>query len=378
MKTNRFTLCVDARMINNSGIGVYIKYFVRKLLSAKQYEVVLLGDKVVLSTIFDQNLYRLVEVSFPIYSVKEQLKLPLLVPECDLFWSPHYNVPILPIKAKKHLVTIPDVYHLAFFQTLSIAQRVYAKLVLNAAVLKADSITTISHYSEKQIRDFISFNPRAISVIHLGLDTELFNRVDDSVIFQNISRKYDIPDKYILFVGNVKPNKNLKALVAAFKLLANKLSDYQVLIVGKRDGFINGDPELFRAISADPAIADRVVFTGYVELNDLPVIYSMATVFAFPSLYEGFGFPPLEAMACGTPVVASDRASIPEICGDAVVYADPDDTVKFAEALLDVCTNQRLRERLISKGLEHIKQYTWKRAGEKFLIVVNDLLTRKG
>jgi glycosyltransferase involved in cell wall biosynthesis len=370
------TICVDARMINNSGIGVYIRHFVQTLINQGTYAITLLGRKRELDIHFKDLSYCHVEADFPIYSIQEQYKLPALIPDCDLFWSPHYNVPILPIKVRKLLVTIPDVYHLAFYDTLTLSQKLYAKIVLNAAAFKADQLTTISLFSKKQIEEFISVKSAEIVVTHLGIDFDLFRDYADNALCDKVAANYSLPPKFILFVGNVKPNKNLKTLVAAFARISSQLTDHQIVIVGKRDGFINGDPSLFEEIDSNPAIGERVRFTGYVALADLPIIYSMASVFAFPSLYEGFGFPPLEAMACGTPVVASNRASIPEICGDAVVYADPDDIQAFADALYRVCTDSQLRDRLIKNGLDYVKQFTWQKAGREFLQVVDKLLLK--
>ncbi|WP_240163711.1 glycosyltransferase family 4 protein [Spirosoma taeanense] len=362
-------------MIHNSGIGVYIRQYIRHILEADQYMITLLGRRTELDRHFGMfTNWQHIEADFPIYSVQEQLKLPFLVPECDIFWSPHYNIPLLPIRARKHLATIPDVFHLAFYHTLSAAQKVYAKVVANAAVRKPDLVTTISHYSKQEIVSLTGGRADKIKVIHLGIDQALFRPVTDLATRQRVREQYQLPDRFILFVGNVKPNKNLRSLVEAFSTLLTELPDVYLMIVGKKEGFITLDSSLFERIEADPALAERVRFTGYVETNDLPVLYSLATLFAFPSIYEGFGFPPLEAMACGCPVVASKVTSIPEICGDAVYYVDPLSPASIAEGLRAVATDEGLQKRLVEAGNHQYRQYNWQHSSNQFIETINELV----
>ncbi len=147
--------CADARMINNSGIGVYVRQHIQFILTQNSFKITLLGRRAELNHYFGQfQNWNLIDADFPIYSVTEQLRLPLLIPTCDVFWSPHYNIPVSPIRARRHLVTIPDVYHLAYYDTLSYAQKLYARVVVNAAVRKPNRITTISHYSKQEIKRF--------------------------------------------------------------------------------------------------------------------------------------------------------------------------------------------------------------------------------
>ena len=368
-------ICVDARMIHNSGIGVYIRYYLHCLLSIDSFDVSLLGRQTELKEAFGQfSNWKGIEADFPIYSIQEQIKLPLLIPDCDIFWSPHYNIPLLPIRAHKRLVTVPDVFHLAHLETLTFAQKLYARLVTRAAVRLSDRVTTISEYSAREITRLTGVSAGKVTVIPLGLDRALFRRIDDDLIRQQVRSKYQLPERYILFVGNVKPNKNLQQLVEGFARLLSRLPDYHLLIVGKKDGFITGDKVLIDRIDADSGLATKVSFSGYVDLADLPVLYSMAAVFAFPSIYEGFGFPPLEAMACGCPVVASNRTSIPEVCGTAAHYINPVDSEDIARGLWDVLTDDTLRQRLQTSGLEHAKQFDWKESQRLFAAEITRLV----
>jgi glycosyltransferase involved in cell wall biosynthesis len=210
-------------------------------------------------------------------------------------------------------------------------------------------------------------------VIHLGIDTNKFYKKSDLGYIFDIQTKYSLPEKYILFVGNVKPHKNLTNLVLAFEILIREQNDIYLLIAGKKDGFITGDENLFRFINNNEILKSKIKFTGYIEENDLSYIYSLAQVFAFPSLYEGFGFPPLEAMASGCPVVASNAASIPEVCGNNVLYFNPLKPEEIYESLKIILVDELLRRSYIEKGLEHVKKFNWKKSGKEFVSVIESL-----
>jgi glycosyltransferase involved in cell wall biosynthesis len=365
-------------MVNNSGIGVYTRKYIDFLLADNTINVGLIGKENELVPYFGlPQRWHLIEADIPIYSVQEQVKLPLLIPACDLFWSPHYNIPLLPIKAKKRLVTIPDVFHLAHLGSLTIAQRMYAKLVTNAAAWQSDKILTISTFSEREIVRYTGIKEDKIKTIYLGLDRRLFRYIADEHIQQRVREQYQLPKRYILFVGNVKPNKNLRALINAFAKLAGTIPDVYLLIAGKKDGFITGDSTLFAQIEQNDVLKKRIVFSGYVANEDLPVLYSMASVFAFPSLYEGFGFPPLEAMACQCPVVASDRASIPEICGDAAFYVNPTNINDLADGIQRVLTDSSCRKQLVEAGIRKVHQYDWLHSQQQFMQEVQQLANER-
>lgn len=368
------SICVDARMINNSGIGVYIKKYIEFLLRNNEYKIILIGKLSELKCYFDStSIWEHIEANIPIYSIQEQLKLPFLIPTCDVFWSPHYNIPLFPVKAKKRITTIPDVFHLAHANKLSTTQSIYAKIVTNAAAKLSDKVITISQFSKQEIIRLTGTALEKIETIYLGIDTNLFKYIEDKCIQKQVQVRYKLPEEYILFVGNVKPNKNLRTLVDAFALIAERYPNLHLLIAGKKDGFITGDRTLFDRIDRDVVLQKRIVFSGYVANDDLPVLYSMARVFAFPSLYEGFGFPPLEAMACQCPVLASNRSSVPEICGDAAFYINPYDTESLAKGIQHLLINDGFRTELVKKGLLKVNEYNWLHSQQQFLEQIRQL-----
>lgn len=357
-------LVIDFRMCNASGIGTYIKSIVPYLVDV--FEVILIGNSSEIQKFKWSERVKIIEANSKIYSIYEQIELFMCIPNCDVFWSPHYNIPLLPIKAKKRVVTIHDVFHLAFFETLNFKQKLYSKFVIKQAVKKSSKIFTVSSFSVNEIKKYTNTN-KDIQIIYNAIDFTKFTIINDRIRLKNIKEKYQLPNEFLLFVGNVKPHKNIKNLLYAIKDI-----NVNLVIVGKKDGFITGDDEVINLIKSGN-MEDRVFFTGYVEDEDIPDIYNLATVFVFPSLYEGFGIPPLEAQACGCPVVCSNVASLPEVAGDSVIYCNPYDSNDIKEKIELLLNDKNLQNQLITKGYENIKRFSWKESAEKIIEVVERL-----
>jgi glycosyltransferase involved in cell wall biosynthesis len=350
-------ICIDARMIYESGIGTVIQNFLANF--KEDFLLLVIGDeKKIKPYLRNTGNYRIIQTEIPIYSVREQLTLPLLIPRCDLFWSPHYNIPLFFIRAKKRVVTIHDVFHLAFSKSLSLPKKLFSAFLLSQAYKRSDEVITVSSFSRGEITKYLGYREQSVSVIPCGLDHELFRVIKNTESLKMIQVKYNLPSKYILYVGNVKPHKNLRNLVLAFSSLGQAVDGYKLIIVGKREGFRTGDALLINEIENDPFLRDNVHFTGFVQTVDLPYLYNLATLFVFPSLYEGFGFPPLEAMACGCPVLASKAASIPEICGSYVKYFDPTNVEDIASNIVKSLIAKD-RDQFVEKGLTYVKEFLW-------------------
>jgi glycosyltransferase involved in cell wall biosynthesis len=351
------TLVVDARMIHASGIGTDLQNLLPYLKN--DFELILLGDPAELSKFSWTSGLQIIRFTKKIYSIAEQLFLPMVVPACDYFFSPHFNVPMLPVKAKKRIVLIHDVYHLAA-TTIHPIHRAYARLLLQTAINKSDRIITISEFSRSEIHKYLRVNGRNVHKISLGADHAGCHPEHFEKLEQAVRTRYSLPADFLLFVGNVKPHKNLRNLVIAFsKLQEPQFADLKLVIVGKKDGFITGDKSLFDLVN-QLGLTNRIVFTGFVENEHLPLLYHLATAFVFPSLYEGFGLPPLEAMAAGCPTLVSNTASMPEVCQDASIYFNGNNPDEIAAGIKTVLQDEVLRQTMISKGLELVKRYTWK------------------
>lgn len=357
-------ITIDARWINSSGMGTYLRNVLPGVIAAfPESKFCLLGDRAVLSSLEwtkNDNIH-LVQASASMYSLAEQWELIKIIPkETTLFWATHYNIPLL--YHGKMLVTVYDLFHLARPELVGgIHKRLYAKVMFNGVRQWAAAILTISHFTKNEFVRFMGKPKQVIYPIHLGVSGDWFS-------IPTAPRPYE--KKYVLYVGNVKPHKNLSTLVQAFGSVCDKIS-HDLVIVGKKEGFITGD----NAVSIEAIkLGSRVHFTGYVDDNTLKQFFVHAEALVFPSFYEGFGLPSLEAMAAGCPVLTSYAASLPEICGDAAVYFDPRNPQEMARKMIEVLTDVELSASLRKKGFERVKQFTWINCVHQTCDVIRGLL----
>jgi glycosyltransferase involved in cell wall biosynthesis len=360
------SITVDARLINNSGIGTYIKNLVPSIISFfPDIKFYILADPKhsdSYSQFFNHKNVVLIECRSKLYSVHEQFEVYRSIPkDTNIFWSPHYVIPVF--YSRTILVTIHDVCHLAFPEySSSFLKQLYARLMMHYATTKAAKVITDSNFSKQEIIRFTSINPELVSVIHLGVNAESQPPLSN---VQDISYS-----PYIVYLGNVKPNKNLLRLLKAFSKLIH-IIPHRLLIVGKKDGFISKDLDVFEY---SVNLGDRVEFTGFINDSRLKDILYNADALIFPSIYEGFGLPPLEAMSCGCPVAASSAASIPEVCGDSVIYFDPYDIGDIAEKIYQLTTNKSFSQSLALKGIQRIKDFSWDSCTQKTCKLIENLL----
>ncbi len=356
-------LTIDARLINSSGIGVYLQNIL-KSERLKKYNLTLLYKEEELSYFKNIAAYaKMIAYNAPLYSLQELLQTPAKTREADIFWSPHFNVPIVNVAKKLKVVTIHDVFHLAHYNTLSTGQKIYAKLMYQKAVISSDIIFTVSETSKKEIIKYTGAVADKIKVVYNGIDFQQFNTILNKEAKLKVLEHYNINSPFVLFVGNVKPHKNLRNALLGFKeyLLNVKSSDTKFVIVGRREGFITGDTEINTMVQ-DPVLKDKVHFTGWVRHEDLPALYQQAKAFVFPSFYEGFGFPPLEAMAAGCPVISSNASCMPEIYGEAALFFNPVSTIEIGQAIHRILHDVEVRNNLIEKGLQQSKKYNWQQS----------------
>jgi glycosyltransferase involved in cell wall biosynthesis len=231
-------------------------------------------------------------------------------------------------------------------------------------IRKAVKIIAVSQRTKHDLTYYLGIPEEGISVVYNGIDHKLFKPVENRLV--------DYP--YLLFVGSEQPRKNFIGLLKAFHQLKkeSKFKDLKLVKVGKAGGGAEFREETLKAV-VELELASEVIFTEYVAEEDLPAYYSGAECFVLPSYYEGFGFPPLEAMACGCPVIASNRASLPEITGGTAIEFDPDDIEELANSLREVLTNRELRENLINRGLRWASEFSWEKTASETLEVYREV-----
>jgi glycosyltransferase involved in cell wall biosynthesis len=300
----------------------------------------------------------------------EHLMLPRHVRRvaADVVHAPGYVAPRL--RGATLILTIYDLIALRHPEWCRRANALHYARLLPASARRADGIIVPSEQTRRDLVDTLGVGDRKIRVIPLGVDASLAP-VADSGLLDRVRQKHDLPARYLLFVGQQEPKKNLRGLLESYRDLKQRLSSTPSLVLAGARGWgtdgLAGDVRRF-------GLEQDVRFTGYVEIGDLAALYSMADVFVFPSLYEGFGLPPLEAMACGVPVVCSDRGALPEVVGDAAVLVDPLRADELAGAIERVLTDGALRRDLVARGHARAATFTWERcvtATEDFYREVN-------
>jgi glycosyltransferase involved in cell wall biosynthesis len=346
--SERIHVTIDYRMSGSSGIGVYLRNIVARLISdyGDEFRLTLLGG------IAEMGAARR-DFRSSIYSTGEQIMVPLIAPRStQVFWSPNYNAPFF--SPGKLVVTIHDACHLAMPDLYRGAKRQYARALFANVRRRAERIIVDSQFTSDEVQRLSGIPRQRLTVIKPGI-REWVSEIGPR----------PVSEAYLLYVGNVKPHKNLVRLLQAFERIKDEIP-HSFVIVGRREGFLTPDREV---ISAADRIGNRVLFTGEVSDADLARYYKWAALLVHPSLYEGFGFPPLEAMSAGIPVAASNAGSIPEICGSAVQYFDPRSVESIAANVVRVLTDDSLRSRLIDAGRTQVTHYSWNRTVQQVAAV---------
>jgi glycosyltransferase involved in cell wall biosynthesis len=234
--------------------------------------------------------------------------------------------------------------------------RVLQRWNMALSARRADLVLTISQSSKRDIVEMFGVHPDKVRVTYLGVSPDFTPKPRASTQADAIRAKYRLPGRYILYVGNLEPRKNITSLIAAFGSLVQR-EDVDLVVVGRKAWLYDAVFETAVKSGYD----QRIHFTDYADLADLPWIYSLAEVFVFPSLFEGFGLPNLEAMSCGTPVISSNTSAVPEVVGDAGLLIDPTDIAQIAAAITHVLSDKGLAEHLRSAGIQRATQFTWHR-----------------
>jgi len=366
---------IDARFYGpiGKGLGRYTQEVVDNIIRLDQeneYVVFLRREN------FDEfktdNLPRVKKVLAEVrwYTLAEQIIMPWIIykEKLDLIHFPHFNVPIL--CPTKLIVTIHDLILINFptkkATTLGpvtyFIKNIGYRLTIWLALIRAKTIIAVSQFTKDDIVQHFRVSPEKIIVTHEGVSDFTKNESKALSIADHNQTllKHHIDRSYILYVGNAYPHKNLETLLNVFNDLLKKRPNLQLVLVGKEDHFYSKIKQ--QARDMEISIPDKnspVIFTNYVNDLELADLYSHAMIYIFPSFYEGFGLPPLEAMAKGLVVASSSTASMPEILGEAAIYFNPYDAADIQEKIITLLDMPELRAELIKRGLEQVKKYNW-------------------
>lgn len=356
---------IDARKYFDFGIGTYLQNLVQHLSQRSlSYTFLLLVDPADRNHVTVPPGWGCVSISEKKYSLSELFILGLRAQRLGvrLFHIPHYTLPYgLRIPS---LVTVHDLIHLRFPQYFSRMQRLYANTVMRHAVTSASGVITDSQFAKQDLLSHFRMDDKRVHAIPLGVSGK-FTPASDRNSLDAFRAAHGLRNPFVLYVGGNSPHKNIITLLRAFARVAEKRSDMSLVFVGKAPG---GHPDLAGFIERN-RLDKKILYLGKLSDADLANVYRSAEMLVLPSLYEGFGFPPLEAMACGTPSVVSDRGALPEVVGDAALVCPAEDENAFADAMMTIIDRPVERQELIRRGLANIKRFSWDETARKTLEV---------
>lgn len=282
-----------------------------------------------------------------------------------------FNYIVPPFVHGKKVVTVHDMVYKAFPETVRGRTRFMLETGLKRSMKRADIIVTDSEFSKSEILKYFPQHEHKIRVVPCGVDLERFHPCDEPERIPEVKRSLEINGDYFLYLGTIEPRKNLERLISAYAAFAKKIGENapKLVLAGGKGWLDNGIYSRVEKLG----MTKNIIFTKYVPSEDMNPLMCGALAFVFPSIYEGFGMPPLEAMACGVPVLTSGEASLPEVTGDCAVICDAYSVKSIAQGLYRLYSDEKLRAELSCKGLERAKGFTWERSAEMLLNVYREL-----
>jgi len=374
-------ILIDAHLSENklTGIGRYLNGLITSLLKIDQNNeyFLLIREGIApshpLSKLEAGNLKK-IPVHLRGVSPCQHIVIPKILSKVKpgIYHHPHFDLPLF--QQYPSVITVHDVKYIRYpeyFSQKRHTKAIYMKKMLKSSLHRSKKVIAVSKSTKKDILELFDVNEDKIVVVHHGL-TNRFTEENHSDI--NVLKKYGIHSKFILFVGERRPHKNIVNLIKAFKILLNSVKEkLQLLIIGK--GYSNyTEPE---KIIVKENLNSKVVLTGFVPDNELQILYQEAEMLVLPSFYEGFGFPLIEAMTLKTPVLGSNRTSIPEIIGNAGLLFNPDNVDELATKMKLLIQNNTLKKKIITKGFQRAKQFTWQNVARQTLEIYKEVFTMR-
>lgn len=372
---------IDARGVNKklTGIGRFGVNLIKELSNIdNSNEYIIYKNPSMPQILPESRNFTEKIVEFPMYSLKEQFVFSNILKKdnLDVFHSLHNMLPVSYPGAS--IVTIHDIMAIAFlwfYKALPPVKKhltfYYFKLFIRLSAIKAKKIIVPSRYTKNDVIKCLNLNEKKISICTCAVDNAFF--FIDTTSKQQLFAKYQIKLPYFLYASNFKPYKNLKNLILAYEILNKKEKTLPGLVmVGQDDQHEKPLREFVKKLG----LSEKVIFTGYVGTNELSLLMNQALFFVFPSIYEGFGLPVLEAMACGTPVITSNVTSLPEVAGDAALLVNPYEPQAIADGIEKLIADNKFRIGLINKGTDRVKLFSWKKMARETLKVYEEVYNK--
>lgn len=352
------------RHINElGGIVVYTKNIIENLLEIDQENeyVFIYNNPSLIGTYSKYKNVKEIAINIPNKLLWDQIGVPKVVKseKIDIIFNPKLSIPMF--APCKKIFTMPGLEQFALPNIFKWYDRMYFRTMTPLFCHRANAIIVMTNTGKNDMIKYLKVNGNKIEVIY-GSYHKRFQVINDQEGLMAIKQKYNLPEKYILFVGGLTPLKNFSNIIKAFKIIKEKIP-VKLVIAGFKRWKYAKDIELIKKLN----LQKDIITLGFVWDEDLPYLYNLAQCFILPSLYEGFGIPILEAQACGCPVVTSKTGCTPEVSGGAALLVNPYNYKEIAQAVYDVLNNKDLREKLIADGLENVKNYSWQKAAEKTL-----------
>lgn len=368
-------IAIDARGVNwyrGSGIGTYTDSLLCALLNIDKenyYHIYWSGDDY--ERVSSDNS-RVIMTSKKHHRFFQQSYIPgnLSKENIDIYHVPPNGIGLSPSIGCKKVITIHDLIPYIMPETVGRGYLLKFLKEVPSILDSSDGIITVSEWSKKDILKFFPINADKIFVTPLA-PSEKYRPLDKSWCRYMVGKRFNIKSPYLLYVGGFSPRKNVKSLIMSFSNILSSLSKEFMLVIA---GSLKEDGNMLKELCERLNISSKVLFTGFIEEDFMPILYSAAEVFVYPSLYEGFGLPPLEAMSCGTPVITSNVSSIPEIVGDAGILIDPYDSSNLVNALGNLLENDSLKAELIEKGFSRAKLFSWEKTAKNTLSVYKAII----
>lgn len=332
-------------------VNYFYGYFSKKLIHPSNgKDIKILKNIISKNIILKKIIRKLLILSSRIFSKKY-----------DIYWQPNF-IPNDKIRAKKIVSSVHD-FSFILYKEYHPKERIeYFEKYFFKNIEKADEIITGSNFSKQEIKERLNFPEKNIHVIYHGINHNLFK------IYDNLEINQTLPENFIFSVGSIEPRKNLLGLLKAYNNLDDTFKDKYKLVLAGFKGWENN--QIMELINKDK---ENIHYLGYISDIELAKVYNKASLFLFPSFYEGFGLPVLESMACGTPVICSNSSSLPEVGSDAVVYCNPDDINDINEKLKFVLNDESLQKQMIEKGLKRAKQFSWEKSAKEHIEIFKRL-----